>query len=82
MLVGCDFKDSLLQPCPASVVKINAMIELHFYEILESFNRLFVVGLVAVLKSVYLASGCFHFLFYFASEARKHPLAAVLHYLL
>lgn len=82
MLVGCYFKDSLLQPCPAPVVKINPMIQLHLYEIFESFNGFLVVGLVAVLKPVYLTSGCLHFLLYFASEAGQHPLAAGLHYLL
>lgn len=82
MLVGCDFKDSLLQPSPSSVIKIYAMIQLHLHKILESFNRFLVVCFVAILKPVYLTSGCLHFLLYLVSKARQHSLAAVLHYLL
>lgn len=70
MLVSSNLKDSLLQPRPPSVVKINPMIQLHLHEILESFNRFLVVGLVAVLEAVNLAGGCLHFFLYLATEAR------------
>lgn len=68
MLLRSNLKDSLMQTRSASVVKINTMVQLHLHKFLESLYRFLVIGLVTVLKSVYLASRCLHFLLYLTTE--------------
>lgn len=69
MLFCSNLKDPLMQTRPASVVKINTMIQLHLNELLEPLYGFLVIGLVAVFKSIDLSSRCLHLLLYLATKA-------------